>query len=97
MGTNNTITVYHGGTEAIKHPKADAGRPGKRPWAGYDGIEGGIANDRVIDMVEAYIAGTVSAEYALRELGKHQPNHQICILNQQAIEECLHFKESVLC
>ena len=166
MGTNSTIEVYHGGTEAIEHPQVSAGRPGldfgqgfdvtilrsqaelwaermarqrrankvlsvytldmkalrekytylffphydsdwlnfiansrtgKRPWEKYDCIEGGIANDRVIDMVEAYIAGTASAEYALRELGKHQPNHQICILNQQAIDECLHFKESVLC
>jgi len=72
-------------------------RTGKKPWAGYDCIEGGIANDRVIDMVEAYIAGTVSAEFALNELSKHQPNHQICILNQQAIDECLHFKHSILC
>lgn len=72
-------------------------RTGKTPWKGYDCIEGGIANDRVIDMVEAYIAGTVTAEYALAELSKHQPNHQICILNQQAIDECLHFKEAILC
>ena len=72
-------------------------RTGKRPWADYDCIEGGIANDRVIDMVEAYIAGTATAEYALAELSQHQPNHQICILNQQAIDECLHFKESFAC
>jgi hypothetical protein len=72
-------------------------RTGKRPWAKYDCIEGGIANDRVIDMVEAYIAGTATAEFALSELSKHQPNHQICILNQQAIDECLHFKESLVC
>ena len=72
-------------------------RTGKRPWVNYDCIEGGIANDRVIDMVEAYIAGTATAEFALSELSKHQPNHQICILNQQAIDECLHFKESLVC
>ena len=72
-------------------------RNGLRPWEGYDIVEGGIANDRVIDMVEAYIAGTATAEFALSELSKHQPNHQICILNQQAIDECLHFKESLVC
>lgn len=72
-------------------------RTGKKPWAGYDCIEGGIANDRVIDMVEAYIAHIVTADFALSELSKHQPNHQICILNQQAIDECLRFKESILC
>jgi hypothetical protein len=48
-------------------------------------------------MVEGYIAGTVSAEYALQELSKHQPNHQICILNQQAIDKYLHFKEAIQC
>lgn len=72
-------------------------RTGKMPWKGFDCIEGGIANDRVIDMVEGYIAGTVSAEYALQELSKHQPNHQICILNQQAIDKYLHFKEAIQC
>lgn len=166
MGTNSTIEVFHGGTEAIPHPLVSAGRSGldfgqgfyvtvmreqaalwadrmarqrrtkgvlsvytldmkalrekysylffpkydsdwlnfiansrtgKRPWEGYDCIEGGIANDRVIDMVEAYIAGVVTAEYALSELSKHQPNHQICILNQQAIDECLQFKQSIIC
>ena len=72
-------------------------RTGKKPWIEYDCIEGGIANDRVIDMVEGYIAGTVSAEYALQELSKHQPNHQICILNQEAIDKYLHFKEAIKC
>ena len=72
-------------------------RTGKRSWVNYDCIEGGIANDRVIDMVEAYIAGTATAEFALSELSKHKPNHQICILNQQAIDECLHYKESLVC
>ena len=72
-------------------------RTGKMPWKEFDCIEGGIANDRVIDMVEGYIAGTLSAEYALRELSKHQPNHQICILSQQAIDKHLHFKEAVKC
>ena len=67
------------------------------PWKEYDCIEGGIANDRVIDMVEGYIAGTVSAEYALQELSKHQPNHQICILNQQVIDKYLHFKDAIKC
>ncbi|MBR1808205.1 MAG: DUF3990 domain-containing protein [Paludibacteraceae bacterium] len=72
-------------------------RTGNKPWLGYDCIEGGIANDRVIDMVEAYIAGTLTPEYALSELGKHQPNHQICILNQKVIDDCLQFKEGLPC
>ena len=72
-------------------------RTGKKPWVGYDCIEGGIANDRVIDMVEAYISGTVTPEYALSELSRHQPNHQICILNQTIIDKCLRFKEGTVC
>lgn len=32
-------------------------RKGKQPWNGYDVIEGGVADDRVIDAVEAYING----------------------------------------
>ncbi len=57
----------------------------------YDCVEGGVANDRVIDTVEGYINGTVSEEYALQELSKHQPNHQICLLNQLVIDKYLKF------
>lgn len=32
-------------------------RSGSKIWTKYDIIEGGVANDRVIDTVEAYIAG----------------------------------------
>lgn len=110
--TKGVLSVYTLDMKALREkysylffPKYDSdwlnfianSRTGKKPWAGYDCIEGGIANDRVIDMVEAYIAHTVAAEYALSELSKHQPNHQICILNQQAIDECLRFKRSLLC
>lgn len=31
-----------------------ASRKGEMPWKGFDIVEGGIANDRVIDAVEAY-------------------------------------------
>ena len=110
--TKGVLSVYTLDMKALREkysylffPKYDSdwlnfianSRTGKKPWAGYDCIEGGIANDRVIDMVEAYIAHTVTAEFALSELSKHQPNHQICILNQQALNECLHFKKSIVC
>lgn len=57
----------------------------------YDYVEGGIANDRVIDTVEGYINGTIDANHALRELAKHQPNHQICFRSQKLVEECVIF------
>ena len=70
-------------------------RKGKMLWKAYDIIEGGVANDNVIDTVEDYIRGRMSAEAALVELSKHQPNNQICILNQQVLDAYLHFVKSI--
>ena len=70
-------------------------RKGKMLWKGYDLIEGGVANDNVIDTVEDYIRGRMSAEAALVELSKHQPNNQFCILNQEIIDLHLNFVESI--
>ena len=71
-----------------------ANRKGKMLWKDYDIVEGGVANDNVIDTVEDYIRGRMSAEAALRELSKHQPNNQLCILNQLIIDKYLCFIES---
>ena len=71
-----------------------ANRKGKMLWKGFDVVEGGVANDNVIDTVEDYIRGRMSAEAALVELSKHKPNNQFCILNQEIIDKYLHFVES---
>ena len=71
-------------------------RDGLKVWKGYDVIEGGVANDRVIDTVEAFKAGQISEEKALRELSKHQPNNQICILKQEVVDKYLIFQKSVI-
>lgn len=71
-----------------------ANRVGRDDIEHYDVIEGGVANDRVIDTVEAYMANLMPLETALRELSKHQPNNQLCITNQKVIDECLVFVES---
>lgn len=55
----------------------------------YDYVEGGVANDRVIDTVNLYMAGLIDATSALRELSKHRPNNQICILNQDIVNNNL--------
>lgn len=60
----------------------------------YDYIEGGVANDRVVDTVEGYMNGTIDEEHALAELSKHQPNNQICLLSQQVIDKYLTYKTS---
>ena len=67
-------------------------RAGKQPWKGFDIIEGGVANDRVIDAVEAYINGYADVEHTLRQLIYHKPNYQICILNQEIVDNQLIFQ-----
>lgn len=67
-------------------------RAGKQPWKGFDIVEGGVADDRVIDAVEAYINGYADVERTLRQLVYHKPNHQVCILNQEIVDKYLQFK-----
>ena len=67
-------------------------RAGRQPWAGFDIIEGGVADDRVIDAVEAYINGYADVEHTLRQLVYHKPNYQICILNQEIVDKYLQFQ-----
>ena len=71
-------------------------RDGQKVWRDYDVIEGGVANDKVIDTVEAFKAGQISEEEALQELSKHQPNNQICILKQAVVDKYLTFKKSLI-
>ncbi|MBQ7942201.1 MAG: DUF3990 domain-containing protein [Muribaculaceae bacterium] len=68
-----------------------ASRKGESPWELYDIIEGGIADDKVIEAVEAYIAGYASVETTLGQLAYAKPNHQICIRNQEIIDTHLKF------
>ena len=64
-------------------------RTGQELAKDYDYVEGGVANDRVVDTVNLYIAGLMELNTALRELSKHQPNNQICILSQDLINKHL--------
>ncbi len=70
-------------------------RNGMKPWANYDIVEGGVANDRVIDTVELYTIGILDKASALGRLSEHQPNHQICILSQAILDKYLKFVEVV--
>lgn len=69
-------------------------RVGHTPWEGYDLIEGGVADDRVVDTIEYFLNGDITEEMALRRLALHQPNNQICILNQAIVDKCLHYIKS---
>lgn len=62
----------------------------------YDMVEGGVANDNVIDTVEDYEKGIITAEQALGQLRYKKVNHQICILNQEVIDKYLSFVDSIM-
>ena len=70
-------------------------RKGKDISLEYDIVEGGVANDNVIDTVEDYEKGIITAEQALGQLRYKEVNHQICILNQEVIDKYLLYIESI--
>lgn len=70
-------------------------RNGMKPWSSYDIIEGGVANDRIIDTIELYTLGIIDKSTALGRLAQHQPNNQICILNQDVIGHHLKFIKAI--
>lgn len=66
-------------------------RRGEEPWKGYDIIEGGVANDQVIDTVEDFYAGRITAEQAIGQLRFAKLTHQMCIRRQDIVDRCLRF------
>ena len=68
-----------------------ANRKGLNKWKDYDIIEGGIANDRVFDTIEIYLAGLITIDEAIGRLRYQKVNSQICIINQEIINNYLHF------
>ena len=57
----------------------------------FDIVEGGVANDNVIDTVEDYEKGIITAEQALGQLCYKKMNHQLCIHNQDVVDKFLRF------
>lgn len=70
-------------------------RKGKTEWKKYDVVEGGVANDNVIDTVEDYEKSIITAEQALGQLRYKKVNHQICFINQKAIDRYLKYVKSI--
>lgn len=66
-------------------------RQGEDAANGYDAIEGGVANDQVIDTVEDYENGRITADQALDQLRFKKPSHQLCIRNQKIINLHMRF------
>ena len=97
------MTLFHGSYSEVRSPavmhgrdKVDFGRGFyltelRDQQSRYDIVEGGVANDNVIDTVELYENGDITAEQALGQLVYKKVNHQIAILNQRIVDECLRF------
>lgn len=68
-----------------------ANRRGEQLWQTYDLVEGGIANDRVFNIIELYAAGLTPREEALARLRYEKPNNQLCLICQELIDRYLHF------
>ncbi len=71
-----------------------ANRRGENAAAPYDYIEGGVADDRVINTINMHVQGYYSEEYALRLLSLHRPNNQICIRKQELIDRYLRYERT---
>lgn len=69
-------------------------RKGGRLQVKYDVVEGGVANDNVIDTVEDFENGRMTVGQALGQLVCKKVNHQICIRNQRIIDKYLKFVSS---
>lgn len=57
----------------------------------YDVVAGGIADDKVFNTIDLYFSGNISKDEALKRLTFIHPNHQICILSQEVLDNHLHF------
>ncbi len=71
-------------------------RKGGRLQRRFDIVEGGVANDNVIDTVEDYENGVITASQALGQLAYRKISQQICIRSQEAIDACLRFVQSMV-
>lgn len=69
---------------------------GQDLWKEYDYIEGGVADDRVVDTIDLYMTGFISRSEAILRLKYLKPNNQICISSQTLIDNYLSFKDSII-
>ena len=60
----------------------------------YDVIIGSVADDDVFKVVDMYFRGLWNKEKVLDELTYYKMNDQICIVNQNTLDQILVFKEA---
>ena len=87
-------------TLEFKEPDADwvdfvcRCRKGESPFAGYDLIIGGVADDKVYEAVNMYFRGLWDMETTLNALRFYEKNDQYCFVTQKAIDGKLSFLEA---
>lgn len=59
----------------------------------YDVVIGGVANDKVFNTVELFFDGLIDKKEAINRLRYEEPNLQMCLRSEKAIE-CLVFERS---
>ena len=69
-------------------------RKGDNIYKNYDIIIGAVANDDVFKTVDMYFRGIWSKKKALEELRYYKMNDQICIINQNVLDEKLVFQKA---
>lgn len=70
-------------------------RLGQLLWKDYDYIEGGVADDRVVDTIDLYMTGFITRWEAIERLKYLKPNNQICITDQGVLDGFLKFTDSI--
>lgn len=60
----------------------------------YDYVEGGVADDKVIDTVRLYEEGLMPKDMVLQQLAMTKPNNQICVLSQDVLDQYLHYHDT---
>lgn len=65
-----------------------------QPVDDYDVIIGGVANDKVFNTIELFQNGLISEEETLGRLKYEKPNWQMCIRNQEILNNYLKYQGS---
>ena len=69
-------------------------RKGDNIYKNYDIIIGAVANDDVFKTVDMYFRGIWSKKKALDELCYYKMNDQICVINQDVLDNKLLFQKA---